>query len=166
MTHSLIWYASYGSNILYERFLCYIKGGTFYANNVNYKGCSDQTPLSASKAVIIPYEVYYGNESPSWGGTGVAFLDTSKKGVSLGRMYLITDAQFEEVWKQEGRSPKWYCDIVDLGEHEGCPIKTFTNNIRRSENPPSEKYLEVVRKGYAEIIPGLVYYQGAVSREQ
>ena len=34
-------YAAYGSNLLKERFLVYIKGGEFEGKN--YKGCKDKT---------------------------------------------------------------------------------------------------------------------------
>ena len=30
---NLVWYACYGSNIMYECFMCYIQGGIFFANN-------------------------------------------------------------------------------------------------------------------------------------
>ena len=149
----LVWYACYGSNIMYERFLCYIQGGTFYANNRHYDGCkTDKTLPLSSKPVIIPYEMYFGNESSSWMNddgkrTGVAFLDTLKNGITLGRMYLITERQFEEVWEQEGNSDNWYNKEILLGKYDGYPVKTFTNSVRRKENVPSKKYLDVINKG-------------------
>jgi len=158
---SLVWYASYGSNIMYERFLCYIQGGTFYANKKPYEGCTDTTPPRSSKAVIIPYQMYFGNESSSWKNengeeTGVAFLDTSTKGITLGRMYLITEAQFKEVWKKEGCSSSWYDKVVELGEYEGYPVKTFTNSARRSENAPCKEYVDVINRGIKEIVSDAV----------
>ena len=147
----LVWYACYGSNIMYERFLCYIQGGKFYANNKCYEPCSDKTEPRGSKAIKIPFEMYFGNESPSWDNTGVAFIDISKNGETLGRMYLIAEEQFEEVWIQEGKGTNWYNKLIELGEYEGYPIKTFTNSIKRPENKPSENYLKVIQKGYKEI---------------
>ena len=131
---NLVWYACYGSNIMYERFLCYIQGGTFYANNKPHDGCPDKAPPHSSKPIIIPYEMYFGNKSKWWNNSGVAFLDTSRKGITLGRMYLITEEQYKNIWKDEGKSDNWYNKEISLGEFEGCPIKTFTNSERRDEN--------------------------------
>jgi len=154
---NLVWYACYGSNMMYERFLCYIQGGTFYANNKLHKGCKDKTPPRTSKAIIIPYEMYFGNRASSWNDSGVAFLDISKVAVTLGRMYLITEEQFEEVWEQECKSSNWYDKLIELGKYEGYPVKTFTNSTRCNENTPSTKYLDVICKGIAEIIPDLAF---------
>ena len=161
---NLVWYASYGSNIMYDRFLCYIQGGTFYANNKQYNGCKDKTPPLSSKAVIIPYEMYFGNESSSWKNndgkkTGVAFLDTLKKGATVGRMYLITEKQFDDIWEQECKLADWYDKKVFLGEYEGFPVWTFTNSKGCDKEEPSEKYLDVIRKGIGQIIPDLVKLQ-------
>ena len=158
----LVWYASYGSNMMYARFLCYIQGGTFYANKKPYNGCKkDQTPPVSSKAIIIPYEMYFGNKSSSWINkngekAGVAFLDTSKRAITLGRMYLIKESQFLEIWEQESNSPEWYHDVISLGEYEGYPVKTFTNLKRRVENSPTEEYLDVMKKGIEEMIGDVV----------
>ena len=157
---NLVWYACYGSNILYARFLCYIQGGTFYANAKEYRGCTDKTPPRSTKAIIIPYEMYFGNESGSWlvngKKAGVAFLDLEKRATTLGRMYLVTEEQFHEIWEQEGKKENWYDKIIDLGECDNYPIKTFTSSKRRIPNAPSDKYLEVICKGYEEIFPDLV----------
>jgi hypothetical protein len=147
----LVWYVCYGSNILYERFMCYIRGGIFYANGKGYPGCTDKTPPQDFRAVIIPYEMYFGNSSPSWGNTGVAFLDIEKPSSTPGRMYLITEAQFNEIHCQEGYSADWYGTIVQWDEYEGYPVKTFTNSQRREENPPCDAYCEVIKKGKEEI---------------
>ncbi|ONI37908.1 hypothetical protein AN639_01060 [Candidatus Epulonipiscium fishelsonii] len=148
-----VWYASYGSNILYERFLYYIKGGKF--NNREYLGCENtQLPLE-DEPILIPYQLYFGNSSPTWGGSGVAFLDVEVSGITMGRMYLITRDQFEDIWEQEGNYKNWYNKVVCLGEKDGIEILTFTNETRRPANPPSETYLEIIKKGIAEIYPDI-----------
>jgi hypothetical protein len=96
--------------------------------------------------------MYFGNESSSWDYGGVAFLDTSKPSRVVGRAYLVTDKQFEEVHRQEGPSRDWYDKIVDLGVYRGYPIKTFTNSSRRLEKAPSPKYLQVIEQGMRELI--------------
>jgi len=142
-----VWYACYGSNILYERFMKYIAGGTCRFNGKHCDGCTDRTPPSASLPVIIPYEMYFGNKSGSWNEYGAAFLDLNKPAVTVGRAYLITEEQFREVWSQEGSGPKWYSDIVELGFYCGYPVRTFTNANRRQENAPSQIYLDVIQEG-------------------
>lgn len=151
----LVWYACYGSNLCRERFLCYITGEPFEGKTYNL-GCSDHTLPRDDRPVLIPYELYFGNSSHTWGGCGVAFLDTSKPGTALGRMYLITAEQYAEVRDQEGRSSAWYNAEVPLGTVDGYPIFTFTNSNRRTENAPSARYLDVIRRGLAETYPQLV----------
>ena len=149
---SKIWYACYGSNILYERFCYYIKGGIYALTGKTYPGCSDKTLPTEDAPIVIPYEMYFGNKSHSWGDSGVAFLDTSKPSAVLGRAYLISDEQFNEIQLQEGTSSNWYNYKVDLGYYRDYPIKTFTNSTRRPENRPSDVYLQVIMQGMQELI--------------
>lgn len=149
---SKVWYACYGSNISFERFRYYIEGGVYPITGKRHDGCSDKTLPTESAPILIPFEMHFGNESYSWDYGGVAFLDTSKPSVVVGRAYLITDEQFEEVHRQEGPSRDWYDKIVDLGVYRGHPIRTFTNSSRRRENTPSPKYLQVIEQGMRELI--------------
>jgi hypothetical protein len=41
-----VWYACNGSNLNYERLLCYIKGGTAMGRSGANEGCRDQRPPS------------------------------------------------------------------------------------------------------------------------
>ena len=128
-----IWYVSYGSNMLKERFMKYIEGGSFKDSRY-HPPCSDTTPPVATKAIEIPYDMYFANESGSWHGSGVSFLDTTRKGKSLGVAYLITTEQLGHVTEQEnnGRIPQpgydWYEDIIDLDMMDGFEVKTITNH--------------------------------------
>lgn len=155
-----VWYVSYGSNMLRERFMCYIKGGSFEASR-NHPACRDTTPPLAVKAVRIPYGMYFGNISGSWPGSGVSFLDTTQKGSALGVAYLITKEQFEHVCRREndGRSPTpgcgWYEDIIDLEPIDGMEVKTITNNDIRPYNDPIPEYLNTLRRGIRENWPDM-----------
>ena len=95
-----VWYVSYGSNMLKERFMCYIQGDS-YEDSSYRQACEDTTPPLAVKTVEIPYDMYFGNESGSWHDCGVSFLDTTQKGYALGVAYLITKEQFDQVAEQE-----------------------------------------------------------------
>ncbi len=148
-----VWYASYGSNMLYERFMCYILGKKFRLNGRDIDNCNDTSPPISSMPVEIPYNMYFGNSSKSWGGSGVSFLDTSKPGKSLGRMYLITNEQMDHVHCQESKHPDWYDMTIDLGSKHGIPIKTITNHGLRPKHPPNEKYTSVIFEGLRETYP-------------
>ncbi|MDR2101675.1 MAG: hypothetical protein LBP43_03815 [Treponema sp.] len=145
----LVWYVCYGSNLLEERFRCYITGETFRVNGVKYRGCTDKTPPRDKRAAILPCELYFAKKSSSWDGGGVAFLDKDKPSVVLGKMYLISEEQFREIHEQEG---PWYKALLNFGEHGGYPVKSFTSEKRCAENPPSEKYRRVITAGMREML--------------
>lgn len=150
-----IWYVSYGSNMLEERFLCYIEGGRFEGSASYREACEDPTRPLQKRAIDIPYDMYFGNYSGSWEGCGVSFLDTTKEGHALGVAYLITKDQFEHVAAEEngGRSPgygNWYEDIISLGEMDGFEMLTISNNELRDYNEPCEEYLNTLKRGIRE----------------
>ena len=148
-----VWYASYGSNLIYERFLAYIKGGKSKFNGVEYEGCRNKSLPKDTRPVAIPYKMYYGNEISPWGQGGIAFLDTQSRGQTLGRMYLVTGEQFEDISRQEGREEEWYNQSLSLGEYNGVEIVTITNKNKRPYHNPTDNYLEVLRMGVKETYP-------------
>lgn len=150
-----VWYASYGSNLIYERLLVYIKGGKSKFNGADYEGCRNKSIPKDTRPVAIPYKMYYGNDSSPWGNGGIAFLDTQSRGETLGRMYLVTGEQFEDISRQEGREENWYNQSLSLGEYNGVEIVTITNKNTRPYQNPSDNYLEVIRMGVKETYPNM-----------
>lgn len=154
-----VWYVSYGSNMLTERFLCYIQGGAFEGSRP-HPACEDTTLPLAIIPVEIPYDMYFANESGSWGG-GVSFLDITRNGRALGVAYLITKEQFEHVSIREnsGRPPMegygWYEDIIDLEPIDGIEAKTITNRNLRDYNVPRKAYLDTLRRGIRQNWPDM-----------
>jgi len=156
MNKSYIWYAGYGSNLCEKRFLCYIQGGVPPFGKIPASGCYDPTPPIETSTLSIPYELYFALpnrclKTSNWGEGGVAFVepDINKNNSTLCRLWKITKEQYEEVRSQEGRS--WYGYEINLGEKEGAPIVTITNekslnNIIR----PSSDYLKTVCRGLKE----------------
>ncbi len=142
-----VWYVSYGSNLLEERFLAYILGGEFPGARRVYKGCRDRSLPLASVRTVIPYRRYFARESGTWEGKGVAFLDPAVPGETLGRAWLITKEQFEDVNEQEGA---WYSRQLGLAPIGGIPAVTFTERARSAETEPSTRYLEVIAQGTRE----------------
>ena len=153
-----LWYVSYGSNMLEERFMCYIEGGSFEESR-NHPPCSDTTPPVAIKAVELPYDMYFANYSGSWGGKGVSFLDVTKGGKALGVAYLITREQFEHVVFRENcgrpqcREFGWYEDTIDLEPMDGFEVKTITNIELREYNEPDEGYWYTLLRGIRQNWP-------------
>ena len=147
-----LWYLSYGSNMLEERFMCYIEGGSFEGSRY-HPPCSDTTPPLAVRAVELPYDMYFGHQSGSWQGKGVSFLDVTKSGKSLGVAYLITRKQFEHVVYRENsgrlqdRECGWYEDTIDLEVMDGFEVKTITNADIREYNEPSAEYWDTLIRG-------------------
>ena len=178
---NLVWYASYGSNLLYDRFMCYIKGGTPEGSTKYCPGCSDQTPPQDRRPKTIHHELYFTKNSPSWGGKGVAFIKSHKdeNAQTLGRIYLITKEQFTQIVRQENSrlpdNPRisidfketieqgesmidggWYSRLIYLGEEDGCPIFTFTgywDDDAIEENKPCEAYRKTIVRGLRETYP-------------
>ena len=153
-----LWYVAYGSNMDYERFMCYIKGGSYEGSSFR-SPCSDTSLPLAVRPVEIPYDMYFANASGSWDGCGVSFLDVSGKGKALGVAYLITKEQFEHVSAEEngGRTPApgygWYENIIDLDEMDGFEVKTITNKNLRNYNEPCRAYLKTLKKGIRQNWP-------------
>ncbi|MDP7265807.1 MAG: hypothetical protein QGH39_09665 [Candidatus Thermoplasmatota archaeon] len=171
-----VWYASYGSNLLRERFMCYIKGGRPEGSTTTYKGCTDKQPPLRDKRITIPHELYFAKESDTWENKGVAFIRSTKDSdaKTLGRMYLITREQFTQVVRQEnGRDPGhksiqidfestvnngeslipircWYGRIIYLGDADNEPIFTFTAKREEDKIEPGMKYLSMIKKGLKE----------------
>jgi hypothetical protein len=170
-----VWYACYGSNLLKERFNCYIGGGRPANAKRVYPGCTNKTLSEKSKGITINGELYFAKSSKTWSGGGAGFIksnfDTNTK--TLGRMYLITQQQFIDLVQQEiklegdfdidlkqviknrsldMKNNSWYGKIIYLGEDEGCPIFTFTNEdyLKDEINPPHEFYLKIIIEGLKE----------------
>lgn len=154
MNKKYVWYACYGSNLLQERFMYYIKGGECTLNGTSYSGCTDKSDPVDVKPVTIHHKLYFGNKSATWEGGGVAFLDPERdeNACTLGRMYLISEEQFLEVQEQEG---EWYEKAIYLVKMEDIEIWTFTHSSMYSKNLPGPKYKEVIKRGLRETYPDM-----------
>lgn len=170
-----VWYACYGSNLLEERFRCYISGGQPKGAHRIYPGCTNRSFPSKNKGIIINREMYFAKRSKTWSGGGAAFIKSKidENIETLGRMYLITRQQFIDLVQQEikfegdfdinlekvievgsldMRNNSWYGQIIYLGEKEGAPIFTFTNEeyLENEINAPNEHYLRIIIEGLKE----------------
>lgn len=157
----LVWYVAYGSNMLYERFMCYINGGSFRGNGRSHKPCENTSLPRERKAHELLHNMYYANESGSWDNGGVSFLDVSNHGHAYGVAYLITEEQLNHIWREEnggfipGKNSNWYNNKAQIGIIEGIPAKTITNLRVLTENKSSRKYKQVLMEGLRENYPSL-----------
>ena len=166
-----VWYASYGSNLSLDRFLCYLRGGRPDGASRTFPGARDQSPPEDDRAVTLPGEMFFAWESPTWGG-GIAFYDAEAAGSTLGRAYLVTEQQFADVAAQEmHRMPGADLDLSHVLEHarheigpgryealhlvgelEGAPVLTFTtpDPTALQHNSPAPAYLRMITAGLRE----------------
>jgi hypothetical protein len=165
-----IWYVGYGSNIDEPRFLCYIRGGRPEGNLNEYPPARDTTLPSLNEGMMIDHELYFSKYSENWKG-GVAFIKngSSPNFQTYARRYLITKQQFEDLAKEDTKSPappainfdqavaqgntifktpSWYGNVLYMGMNSGHAMFTLTNEVDLSEiNKPSERYLKTISNG-------------------
>jgi hypothetical protein len=104
----MIWYGAYGSNLLLERFLVYLRGGPVPGSGRMQHGARDSSDPQGDEPLPIDRPLGFGRESAGWGGGGVCFVDPAVRAVdeagvgeTLGRAWLITVEQLADVWAQE-----------------------------------------------------------------
>ena len=169
-----VWYASYGSNLLESRFHCYISGGMPEGSSKSEHGCTNREHPKKAAPISLPYEMYFSEYANRWEG-GVAFINTTKDPSvrTYGKKYLITSEQFKQIVQQENDNyemeinlelaqrvhtysfnDSWYGNILYLGDADGYPIFTFTDQRTITEKkitPPSLAYLKNIYLGLAEL---------------
>lgn len=169
-----VWYVSYGSNLLRDRFDRYLLGGRLPGLDVEYPGGPATAPATADRPVVLPGSLRLAGEAPAWGGGGVCFWDRTPGGSGvLARAWRVTLAQFREVvhlenggelrrqapWSDavlrdgEGSvGEAWYGRLVRCGRLDDEPALTFT--APRGALPPScspsPRYRTVVADGLLE----------------
>ena len=164
-----VWYASYGSNLLEDRFLTYLRGGPVPITGRIQHGARDASDPLDSRPYRIDRPMSFGGESKGWNGGGVAFVDPHEviADDTLGRAWLLTEEQLADVWAQEngetvgpdldvaalvdggsldlGRG--WYRRLAYLGMLDGLPVATITCETLPPLNAAGPAYLEVVGRG-------------------
>jgi hypothetical protein len=166
-----IWYVAYGSNLSYERFCCYLRGGQLPGTDRVYPGCRNSAVPLDDVATFLTGGVYFAGRSSVW-RSGMACYDPEASGRVPARAYLITSDQFVDVLAQETRREPGlsldltpalrgdrfssglggYSILVRAGDRDGIPLITFTAD-RRGVGPdmaPSEEYLSAMATGLSE----------------
>lgn len=146
-----VWYAAYGSNLSRDRFRNYIEGGLYALTGKSCPGCRDKSLWIDECIKTYKGELYYGNESHTWEGKGVAFYDSSKEGLVKMRLYKITREQLDEIHLQEGKSMNWYGKCECLNIIDDCEVYTLTSETRRKVKAPCDKYYNLIMSELGEI---------------
>lgn len=145
-----VWYASYGSNLNEARFLTYLQGGSPDGTNSSHEGARDKTLPKDSTPIRFNGRMHFAGTSYKWGRGGIAFMDRDTSGHALGRAYLITFEQFEDVVAQENGKATGsvnisganalkegstevgaglYNNLIHIGDYRGYPVFTFTSSF-------------------------------------
>lgn len=171
MTH--VWYVCYGSNLWWDRFRCYLEGGTAPGSKRVNPGARDSSAPLADEPLEIPHRLIFAGPSSAWDGGGVAFLGESDQPLAtLARRYLVTAEQFSDIVAQECLRPPgtdldieeitragsgtagsgWYDLVLCLGDHDGIPLMTFTSSRLDDlePTPPSAAYTATLVNGLVE----------------
>lgn len=140
MEGKYVWYACYGSNINRARFMRYI--------NI----CADKTPPVEDRPYEFEHPVFFAGQSGLWEGKGIAFLDAEVSGHAYGKIYKITEEQYQTVSEWEGPN---YARKLEFGLLEGIPVVSFTcqKGFEPDRNAPSLKYLDTILNGMRETYP-------------
>ncbi len=180
----LVWYAAYGSNLWRARLLVYLTGGPVPHSPAGREqaGGRDPSPPLDHRPLELPgHRLLFARSSAGWGGGGVGFLAPHDPPVpgpgpvgALGRIWLVTGAQFDDIAAQEnGRPPGsvtvdpaavgpgrplevcdgWYGRVLHLGAGPGGhPVLTVTcpDPGGLPLHPAHPSYLRVVGLGLME----------------
>jgi hypothetical protein len=159
--------------------MCYVVGGRPPGSNHTNPGCRDKTPPSNNQPLVLHFELYFAGNSANWRGAPAFVRRSNNNFVTLGRMYLITDDQFNDVVMQENDRPvngarfvpsfddlmkhdefelpgnRLYGHLFRVGEQNGWPIFTFTTRRELPINVPTKAYIEVIVAGIKETYPAM-----------
>ncbi len=167
-----VWYAGYGSNLSWERFRCYLRGGRPDGAARILPGARDTSDPTGDEPVLLDGSVSFAWESPTWGG-GIAFFDPEGAGTSFGRAYRLTVEQFADVASQEMHrdpsgdpldllalaaagslelGPGRYETLHVVGDIDEVPVVTFSSHPsgELTLNAPRPAYLTMMARGLAE----------------
>ncbi len=171
-----VWYASYGSNLLRQRFLAYLEGGAVPLSTTNapQRGSRNPAPPSADQPYVLSHRLLFAHSAERWGGGAVAklALQPDPNAVTQSRAWRINLGQMEDVFAQENRQhdvapidldtlmvdgsvtpyATWYGSLLHVGTINNEPVLTFTGPTPdHAVGPAHSSYLRVIADGLAEL---------------
>ena len=171
-----LWYVSYGSNLLRERFHTYLTGSDEHSEFGAHPPAPTASLPTEQRWLWIDHALYFAGVSRRWTGAS-AFVSTKVDPAnrSVAHGYLIERTQFAHLtavenvvaaidvgatetlavgqWSQlevdrEGESFRGKYDaLLRLPDIDGIPAFTLTSSIVREPGAPSSRYRSTIRRG-------------------
>ncbi|QII05496.1 hypothetical protein BH93_09005 [Rhodococcoides fascians A25f] len=171
-----LWYVSYGSNLLQERFHTYLTGSDEHSEFGAHPPAPAASLPTEQRWLWIDHALYFAGVSRRWTGAS-AFVSTKVDPAnrSVAHGYLIERTQFAHLaavenvvaaidvgatetlavgqWSQlevdrEGESFRGKYDaLLRLPDIDGIPAFTLTSSIVREPGAPSSRYRSTIRRG-------------------
>jgi hypothetical protein len=168
----LVWYVAYGSNLDRDRLLTYLHGDRHRGPSSTHDGARDPRPPQADAPHELPFDVFFAGRSTRWAGA-VAYCHHGDPapGPTMGRRWLLTRSQLEDLVRQENRHRDpvtidldgcrraghldvlggRYGRVVWLGQVDGVPAVTATCAQPAGPDAPAGiEYLRIIARGLAE----------------
>jgi hypothetical protein len=109
----------------WERFRCYLEGGTPPGGSFTNRGARNSAKPERWEFVELPGRLYFAGYTKAWGGGGVAFIDPQATGSTFwGRAWLLERSQWIDIAAQENGLPADLTpdfpieDVIATGELE------------------------------------------------
>jgi hypothetical protein len=189
-----LWYVSYGSNLLDERFHTYLTGSPDSSPFGAHRPAPDPALPVRDRWLWIDHSLYFAGVSKRWGGSS-AFLswECTPEAPALARAYLVQSDQFAHVAATENVVDRvdlptdiaigdWgpiglpattephrgkYDALLRLPDIDGTPAWTVTSSFVRERGTPSEPYRATIARGLSDSplpVDCAAYLDDAVAR--
>lgn len=171
----MIWYVSYGSNLLAERFHTYLTGSDATSPfGAHPAAPSAELPLD-ERWLWLDHALYFAGVSKRWTGSAAFVSHHAGSGESIAHAYLIEDCQFAHLVAIENAVEKVvplapssletgaytvldidrrgdtfrgkYDALLRLPDIDGTPAVTVTSSAMRERGAPADRYLDTIRRG-------------------
>ena len=171
----MLWYVSYGSNLLAERFHTYLTG----SDATSPFGAHPPAPSTAlpteDRWLQLDHALYFAGVSERWTGSAAFVSHVAGSGESVAHAYLIHHDQFAHLVAIEnavqtvdpidpgsidvgtfvvldvdhrGDATKGKYDaLLRLPDIDGTPAVTVTSSVVRERGGPADRYLDTIRRG-------------------
>ena len=160
----MVWYVCYGSNLLEERFLCYIKGGMIPGNTRSERGAKDTTLPVRSEKCTIDHELFFSTPVKKWFDSGVAYINPRKSAEGRDRIaFKPRETGKEMVQNAIPESSQLIGNNqVTLGRRYLITLGQFLDVVRQENALPADQELSIdfnllKSEGSQIVLPGTYY---------
>ncbi|MDJ0395111.1 hypothetical protein QMK17_17440 [Rhodococcus sp. G-MC3] len=171
----MVWYVSYGSNLLAERFHTYLTGSDATSPFGAHPPAPSAVLPTEERWLWLDHALYFAGVSQRWTGSAAFVSHERGSGESVAHAYLIDRSQFTHLVAVENAveaveqvSPESvsigsyavldidrggeafrgkYDAMLRLPDIDDVPAVTFTSSTMRERGGPAEMYLETIRRG-------------------